>query len=436
MIFKILKELGYVRRMFVISTKKGIYHSWGGDNGEIESWLEFADLRWTILHGDDKERNLDSDADIFLINPAGLKWFFGAHSEGRKKLVLDWSRFKKVGCDMLLVDESTDFKASDSQRFKILRQAVPKFKRRYILTGTPSPNGLMDLFGQIYILDEGNALGSYITHYRNNFFYPSGSGGYTWIPQAGAIDRISAKIAPLVLRMEAKDHLTELPELIFDKRWVELPPEAITVYKQMEDALIAVLESEEFVAANEAVAAGKCRQICAGGLYSTDVFGKRDHVVIHEAKLDALSELLDELMGDPILLFYEFNFEKEMLKKRFPFAKFLDGGKNEPDTISAFNRGELPLVCGQPASASKSINMQKSCGHVGWLTQTWKSDDHKQGIDRVLRQGNSRQYVVSHYFMVKGTIDEIVFARIVQKDKLSADLSTAIKRLRDIAIGV
>jgi len=427
--FKILKDKGYVNRVLVISTKKGIYNSWGGDNGEIEKWRDFSHLRWSILHGPDKEQALGDDADVFLINPAGLPWLFSSQKVG-KKVVINLDRFKQLGVDMLVVDESTDFKAHDSIRMKILKQVLGKFKRRYILTGTISPNGLMDLFGQIYILDQGAALGQYITHYRNNYFYPSGFGGYTWTPQNGALERITERIAPLVLRMEAKDYL-DLPELVVDKRFVDLPPEAASVYKAMEDSLIALLESGEITAANEAVASGKCRQICGGALYSTDVLGKRDYKVLHTAKLDAVEELLDELNGEPLLLFYEFNFELEMIMGRFPTARpFTGKDAKDAEIIAAFNRGEIKLLPAQAASSSKSLNLQKACSHVGWYTQTWKADDHLQGIMRVRRQGNTADRVISHYFMVKGTIDEVVFARTVQKDALSQNLSDAIKALR------
>lgn len=416
-----------MKRALVVSTIKGIYNSWGGAHGQIESWQEFADLRWTILHGAEKEQNAHLDADIFLLNPDGLKWFFDAQS-GPRKVHLDLSKLRRTEVDFLIVDESTDFKNSQSLRFRILKQVVPLFKRRMILTGTPTPKGLEDLFSQVYILDEGASLGAFITHYRQKYFYQSWD-GFSWLPQPDALEKVTAKISPLVLRLEVQDAGIELPELITDKRYAKMPEYARKIYDNMENDLISILDAGEIIADNQAVASGKCRQICAGALYNAHA----GYEVLHRTKLEMLADLLDELAGSPVLLFYQFQFEIEMLKEKFPKAKFLNGGKYEPEIIDQFNEGNIELLCGQPSSSSKSINLQQSCGHVVWLSQTWKADDHRQGIDRVRRQGNPRKFVVSHYLLMEDTIDDVMFDRNVSKDEYSGDLSAALKRLRSQA---
>lgn len=271
------------------------------------------------------------DTHIHLINPEGLEWL-------SYKTDRDY--------DVLVVDESSKFKNSNTKRFKIIRDMIPEFTRRYILTGSPAPNGLINLFGQIFILDMGNALGRYITHYRNKFFYPTGYGGYTWELQEGADQRIYDAISGLVMRMAAKDYL-ELPPLIRDidqgkPTYIDLPPKAQKIYNQMETLMLAEIEAGEIVAANGAVASQKCRQIANGGIYLdhqddieefTDYIKKNKIVdldvvrkklarkdeltveTIHDAKAQAVADLVDELEGQPCLVAYEFHHDLARLRK-------------------------------------------------------------------------------------------------------------------------
>jgi hypothetical protein len=245
----------------------------------IHDWKEFDDLRVGILHGDMKEETLKDAAeyDICVINPEGLEWLFQpVYGTKTDKLGKTWEDKKKVlrvsiqriaPFDVLVVDESTKFKAYDTNRFALLKATLRYFKRRYILTGTITPNGLLDLFGQIYILDEGASLGRCISHYRTKWFYPSGYGGYDWKPQVNAKTEISKAIAPLVVQFDPKDHLA-LPELLPPNDiLVDLPPDVMLQYKSMERNLKAEVASEKVVAANAAVASGKCRQIANGSLY-------------------------------------------------------------------------------------------------------------------------------------------------------------------------
>jgi len=423
--FRILKEMGYVKKLFVITPKKPMYSSWGGDEGQIESWANFNHLTWTILHGKDKEENLRLDADIYLINPDGLPWFFG---KGAKP---DFSRLKMLGDDlMLVVDESTKFKSASSQRFKTLSKVLGKFKRRYILTGTPDPNGLIDLFGQIYILDEGSSLGRYVTHFRTTYFYPSGFGGYTWSPQPLAMERITERISPMVLRMEADDYL-QLPERVEVRHVFDLPPDIFKLYKEMEDELVLEIEHDDLIADNEAVASGKCRQITAGGIYRTDALGKREAIPLHTEKLELLESIVEELNGSPILVFYEYEFERDMMLKHFGDKCFAMGrnDKKDQELVVKFNRGAIPVLLLQQQSAM-GLNLQKACFHLAFTTQTWKADDHRQCMDRIRRQGNPNSRVFTHYLIARNTIDEVVYKRVVKKDANSKTFAAALKDLR------
>jgi SNF2 family DNA or RNA helicase len=424
--FSILRSKGLVGPMLVISPLKPMYNSWPG---EIDKWADFAHLKYAILHGKEREDYVGSDADVFLINPEGLDWFFGVRSVGGK-VIVNLDRLRRTQASMLVVDESTKFKSYSSKRFKILRQVVGKFARRYILTGTPSPNGLMDLFGQVYILDEGAALGRFITHYRTAYFYPDHT-GFNWLPQHGALERITERVAPLTLRMEADDYL-ELPELTINRIFVDLPPAARKVYQRMEDELIVQLSSQEIVASNEAVASGKCRQIAGGALYRKDVLGKQSYEVLHEEKLDALENLMDELSGQPLLVFYEFDFERELISSRLPGLRVLGKSpKHDTEYIRLFNAGAIPGLLAQTSSAALGLNLQAACANVCFYTATWKWDDNKQGIDRVRRQGNPFLRVIAHYLIARDTIDEIVFARVQRKGKDELALGRALAALRD-----
>jgi SNF2 family DNA or RNA helicase len=265
----------------------------------------------------------------------------------------------------------------------------------------------MDLFGQIYLLDEGAALGRFITHYRTQYFYPSGFGGYDWTPQPGAAQRIGERMAPLVQVVEQKGNI-DLPELVINDIWVDLPPAARTLYTQMEGAMLALVESGAVVAANAAVASSKCRQIANGCLFHTDVPG--EYSLIHEAKVEALKELLEQLAGDPLLVTYEFVPDKERLEDDLKIPCISSGSaKRDNENIQKFARGELPVVMGQPQSVSLGIDgLQDSCHNIAMFGVPWSFLNYEQVIDRVRRVGNKSGSVTLHRILARDTVDERV----------------------------
>jgi len=236
--YTILRDAKFVDKMLVICPIRPMYRVWPH---QCHDWAEFDHLRVGILHGKDKEKVLASDDyDIYVINPEGLDWLLGDPAN---------LRYVRQKFQMLVVDESTKFKNSQTKRFKLLKSALKSFKRRYILTGSFRAKSLEGLFGQVYILDEGAALGRFITHYRNEFFFPSGFGGYSWTPQPGAVERVAQKIAPLTYVINTVEGLG-LPELVYNDVYVDLPAPAMKVYNDMLDLLLAVVESGKVVAAN------------------------------------------------------------------------------------------------------------------------------------------------------------------------------------------
>lgn len=425
MVVVILIKMGFIKKVLVICPIRPMYRVWPHQK---DKYTEFAHLRVNVLHGPNKEEQLkDDNADIYVVNPEGLDWLFTATDSKAQPARLKWlaERFQ-----MLVVDESTKFKNSQSKRFKLLKQIVPKFKRRYILTGTPTPKGLLDLFGQIYILDEGHALGRYITAFRNEFFYPSGFGGYDWTPQPDADKRIADKIAPLVFRRDIKDAGIDLPELLFDDIWVDLPASAMKMYQRMEDDLVAELAGEDdIVADNAAVASGKCRQIANGCLIDTAT-GKWS--IIHDEKLKAMEDLLEQLQGDPILVTYEFKPDSERLRDVLKIPSISSGNAKKDDMlIQQFSKGGLPAVQGNPQSIALGIDgLQDSCCHIAMFGCTWDLQNYLQVIDRVRRQGNKSKHVIVHRILARNTLDERMLRVLDRREATQADFMSLLKALR------
>lgn len=421
----VLLQQKLIKRVLVICPVRPMLRVWPHQK---DKYAEFAHLRVNVLHGKDKEDALvDDDVDMSIINPEGLPWLFNADKDGKPDPVrLRWLADRY---DVLVVDESTKFKNSQSNRFKLLKAIVPKFKRRYILTGTPTPKGLLDLFGQVYILDEGYSLGRYITHYRAKFFYPSGYGGYDWLPMPDAEKRIGEAMGSLVFRRDLKDAEIDLPGLVFDDIWVDLPPAAMRLYDQMEYDLVARMEEGSIVAENGAVASGKCRQIANGNLIDTETGKWRP---IHTEKLDALVELIDQLQGEPCLITYEFKSDAELIVNALKCPNISSGNATKDDqNIQLFSKGLLPAVTGNPASIALGIDgLQDKCHHIAMVGCTWKLSDYMQVIDRIRRQGSTAKRVFVHRILARNTMDERMVKILAQREASQEDFMTLLKNMR------
>ncbi len=391
---------------------------------EIKKWTDFEGLTYAILHDDVKEYNLEAEADIYLINPEGISWLF-ANTKNRPEF------------DILCIDESTKFKNSTTQRFKSLKPYLPSFKRRWILTGTPVPNGLEDLFGQIYILDLGRSLGKYITHFRTNYFERVGFSVYDWRPRKGAFEEVVEKISPLILQLSAEDYLT-MPEIINQNVVVTLPESAGNLYREVEDEFITELQGGMLVAANAAVAGIKCRQIANGAVYASLDDPERKYATIHDEKLDALEDLLEELNGAPCLVLYEFDHDRERILSRLGNVPTLGSGisgKKLDVLINRFNAGEIPVLLGHPASMGHGLNLQGSCHHVIWFGITWNLEYYDQAIARVYRQGQKSDRVFVYHIVAKDTYDEKVLKTLIAKDRGQQGLLSALHEHREVNFG-
>lgn len=381
---------------------------------EARKWSDFNHLRVKHLcemSEDERTFHLKRDYHIFVINAESLV----------KVLAI----LKRLGSDywpeLLIVDESTKFKDTSTQRFKALKNHLLDFKYRIILTGTPAPNGVADLFGQIYLVDLGKRLGRYITHFRQRFMMPDYTGyNYTLIP--GAEKQIYALINDVLLRQKAAQHLA-MPELLNNFIEIELPPGARKHYKEVERDFLTRLANETVVAFNAAAAGSKCRQISNGFVYSSEVQGQ--WTLLHEEKLDALEELVEEMQGRPLLVLYEFVADKEMIKARFSQAVDINDGKVE-ENIRRFNEGSIPLLVAHPASAGHGLNLQESCSTVCWYGVTWNLEHYQQAIARVWRQGQKSDKVIVHHIVAKDTLDQRVLKTLAAKDAVQERLSEAL----------
>jgi SNF2 family DNA or RNA helicase len=437
---KLLIKKKLVTKVLLIAPLRVCYSVWPA---ETEKWSDFKDLRISILHGKHKEANLKAEADIYVINPEGLDWLLGSEKSknqlGRTKVTVDVRQFKALGFDTLVIDELSKFKHTNTNRFKALKQVLNTFGRRWGLTGSPASNGLMDLFGQCYVLDQGRTLGPYISHYRMKYFVP-GFDGFSWNLREGADAEIYERVKPLALRMAAEDYL-DMPRLIENNIKVTLPEPVMRIYKQLEDDLIAKLDKSVVVAANAAAASMKCRQVANGGVYlDQEVIAlvklpksEREWVNLHGMKVDALADLVDELQGSPLLVAYDFEHDLDRIKAKLGDVPHIGGGvsiKAAKDLEAKWNRGELPVLLGHPQSVGHGLNLQGSCHHIAWHSLTWDFELYDQFIRRVRRQGQKEGRVFVHHIMAAGTIDEVILMALKSKNRGQQALFQALKSLR------
>lgn len=435
---KVMMKKGLVKKVLVIAPLRPCYLVWPK---ERMKWTDFHGLKMVILHGPNKDQALKEKADIYVINPEGLDWLTQVQKSrtpfGKVKVSIDLARWKRLGFDTLIVDELSKFKHTNTNRFKMLKLILPLFGRRWGLTGSPAANGLLDLFGQCYVLDQGRSLGQFITHYRAQYFQPVDKEGWDWQLQAGADKKIYARISPLVLRMAGEDYL-QMPELVSNTIKITLPPSVRKIYDRLENDLIAQIEHHTVVASSAAVASIKCRQIVNGGIYLTPELGlvaphDQEWVNLHTEKVDALADLIDELQGAPLLVAYDFAHDLDRIRKKFgKDVPYIGGGistKRAQDLESLWNQGKLPVLFGHPQSMAHGLNLQEQACHVAWHSLTWNFELYDQFIRRVRRQGNTAPRVFCHHIIADDTIDEVILSALRSKNRDQQALFDGLKAL-------
>lgn len=430
--FSFLKKKGVAKKMLVIAPLKAVHQVWPA---EIQKWADFNHLRFAILHGKDKEKALASDADVYVINPEGIEWLI----LGGKGKRFDARRWARMGFDTLTIDELTKFKNARGVRFKVLKSVINTFTRRWGLTGSPAANGLIDLFGQCLIIDGGNALGQYITHYRLRYFFNPDGQGWAWKLLKGAADLIYERIRPLALRMDADDYL-QLPEINDVPIYLELPVDVRRIYDALEDDLVAKIEQRVVTAANSATAGGKLWQVCNGGLYvDNDVASiisgkKRTTLKLHDVKTDWLADLIEELQGQPLLIAYQFEHDRDRLLERWPDMPMFTGkAKHDKEIERAWNANELPYVAGQQDAIAHALNLQEgNAQHLAHYSITWNLETWDQILRRIRRSGNKAKRVFRHIPIMRDTTDEDRWWALRGKHRGQKALFDALKARRGI----
>jgi len=394
-----------VHRVLIVAPLRVANSVW---RQEAAKWAHLKHLRVSVCTGSQKARMvaLQADADVFVINRENMPWLV-------ETLGAKWS------FDMVIIDESSSFKSSSSQRFKALRRVLPKTEYMVLLTGTPSPNGLLDVWSQMYLIDFGQALGRTMTAYRQRFFEQDYM-GYKFTPREGSADKIHTLMAPSVIHMSAEDYLA-LPERIDLIERVDMNPAALEAYKDFEKTLFTELkDGEEVEAATAAILANKLLQFANGCMY-TGKDGKWSE--IHEDKLDALAEIIEDNANENILVAYNYRFDLERLKKRFPGAVVLD---KTQDTIDRWNRGEIKMLLAHPASAGHGLNLQGGGATIVWFGLTWSLELYQQFNARLHRQGQLKPVKILHV-VARKTIDERVLGVLSSKNATQKQLLAALK---------
>ena len=394
---------------------------------EVKKWADFSHLRVSILHGPEKYSRLQEMADIYLINPEGLSWLVDNRTLLHKSVTT------------LVVDESTQFKNTTTVRFKALKSILKKFDTRWILTGTPVAETLLDIYGQIYLLDYGEALGKNITTFRRTYFYQTGYGGYQYTLQPDAAEKIYEKIGPLTLRLGI-DELSDLPELVENVVSVVLPAEARRVYDELETSLTTLLDNGETLSAvSIATALGKCRQLAGGSVYYAPAqLGApvRLYYTLHTEKIAAVRRIVEECSGKPVLISYVYRHELQRLLEEFGETTPYIGGGTTPESRASianrWNSGEIPILLGHPQAMGLGLNLQHRCGHVIFFTLPQSYQQFVQTIFRLYRSGNTSEKVIVHKIIAKDTVDVVVGRSLSKKGVAQEDFFEAIRKYRTI----
>lgn len=386
---KLLRDYFDVDKLLVIAPLLPAKETWPD---ELAKWDHLEGLTYSLVVGSEQERiaALQTEADFYIINRENVVW------------LVDYYK-KRWPFDMVVIDELSSFKSSKSQRFRALRKARKYIKRIVGLTGTPAPNGLLDLWSQVYLLDEGQRLGKTLTVYRDTYFTPGRRGPngvvYEWLPKEGAREAIFEKLSDLCISMKTEDYV-DLPEKLFIRHNVRLPDKAVKQYKQLEKDMLLPFADGDIDAATAAILTNKLLQMAGGAVYDENGNVK----VIHDAKLERLDQLIEEANGQPVLVFYNYQHELERLQARYPNAVHVKEG----NVVKRWNAKEIPLLLANPASAGHGLNLQFGGHIIVWYSPTWNLEFYQQANKRLHRRGQA-ETVLIHNMVASGTMDERVY---------------------------
>ena len=394
-----------VSRTLVIAPLRVANSTWPD---EIKKWDHLKHLNYSVVIGSKKERldALGKPAHIYLINRENVDWLI-------TKSGFPWK------FDMVVIDELSSFKSYQAKRFKSLLKVRPKIKRIVGLTGTPSSNGLMDLWAEFRLLDMGERLGRYITYYRQNFFIPDKRNQqmiFSYKPRDGAEKKIYSLISDITISMKSKDYI-KMPECVMNEVIVTLSDKEQKLYDSLKQDMVLSLEENEIDAINAAALSNKLLQMSNGAIYNDE----KESIHIHDRKLDALEDLIEGANGKPVLVAYWFKHDINRINKRFETREI----KTTKD-ISDWNKGNIPVALIHPASAGHGLNLQAGGSTIIWFGLTWSLELYQQTNARLYRQGQDSTVVI-HHILTKGTIDEDVMKALKAKERIQDALIESVK---------
>lgn len=398
-----------VRKVLIIAPLRVAKNTW---SAEIEKWEHLKHLTYSIVVGTAEERKtaLSKQADIYIINRENIQW------------LVEQGGFD---FDMLVIDELSSFKSGQTKRFKSLRKVRPKAKRIVGLTGTPSSNGLMDLWAEFKLLDFGERLGRYITNYRNEFFIPDKRNQqiiFSYKPKEFAEEEIYKRISDITISMKALDHL-QMPECVMNEVIVKPSESERQKYDSLKKDMVLALGDTEIDAVNAASLSNKLLQMANGAIYDED----KAVIPIHDKKLDALEDLIESANGKPVLVAYWFKHDNERISERLHKLHIPFSSLDSDSSIKRWNKGELPVALIHPASAGHGLNLQSGGSTLIWFGLTWSLELYQQTNARLWRQGQKAETVVIHHIITQNTVDEQVMKALQRKEKTQTALMDAVK---------
>jgi len=405
-----------VRKVLVVAPIRVCTNSWPD---EIRKWNHLSGLRFSVAVGTRRERlaALKADAEVYIINRENLPWLVE-----QSGLPFDY--------DMCVLDELSSFKNWQSKRFRAFMKVRPRLKRVVGMTGTPSSNGLMDLFAEYRCLDMGERLGRFIGRFRESYFTPDRRNGniiYSYKPLPGAEEEIYRKIGDITISMKSTDFL-DMPSLVTSEYAVTLDDEERKVYDSMKKDLILQLPGGEVTAANAASLSGKLSQMANGAVYLDDGV----YTAIHDRKLDALEDIIEAANGSPVLVAYWYRHDIERISERLRKLHIPAARLDKPEDIRKWNNGEYPVMLIHPASAGHGLNLQNGGSTIVWFSIPWSLELYTQTVDRLFRQGQKSETVSVIHITAKDTIDGRIVKALKDKDDTQGALIDAVKAVLEV----
>ncbi len=407
-----------ISKALVVAPKKVAEATWSKESAK---WDHLKHLRISTVIGTSKQRikALNNPADVYVVNRENIPWLVDYYKQA-------WP------FDMVVLDESTSFKNSQSKRFKALKLVRRLMKRVVLLTGTPSAKDIMDLWAQVYLLDEGKRLGRTITQFRQMYFDCNTHGGHfiEYTAKDGAKDSVLNAIKDICISMKAEDYL-ELPDLITHDIPVILDSKSLKAYRKFEKDMLLQIDEDVVTASMASVLTGKLLQFCSGAIYGED----KKVIPLHNCKLDAYMELLERIEGERCITFYGFQHDRDRILEALSKTKLRVRLYNNAGDEEDWNSGKIDVLLVHPASCAYGLNLQEGGRHIIWFTPNWSFELNDQGICRLYRQGSPYDKIYVHYLIVQDSVDEDVRAAIEDREHTHESIMNVLKaRIKKVKI--